>query len=140
MTISSLPALNALLNSSCAFLLLLGYFFIRNKKITAHKISMGSAFVCSIFFLISYLTYHAYHCATPFPGRGWIRPLYFGILLSHTILAVIIPPLAIRTLYLAWRNRIAAHRKLARWTLPIWLYVSVTGVIIYWMLYRVKWL
>ena len=101
---------------------------------------MQSAFVVSVLFLISYLTYHAIHGATRFPGIGAARHLYLFILVSHTILAVVIVPLVLRTLYLGRRRRDEAHRRIARWTFPLWLYVSVTGVIVYWMLYRIKWI
>lgn len=93
------------------------------------------AFGCSILFLISYLTYHYQVGSVPFKGQGWIRPVYFAILLTHTILAVTVVPLALVTLSRAWRERFDAHRRIARWTFPIWLYVSVTGVVVYWMLY-----
>lgn len=133
------PALNAGLNASCAVLLTLGYLAIRRGDVPRHKASMGLAFLISIVFLISYLAYHALHGSTRFTGTGPVRPLYFGILITHTILAVAIVPLALRTLYLALRGRFDAHRRIARWTLPLWLYVSVTGVIVYWMLYRMTW-
>ena len=133
------PTLNAALNATCAVFLLMGYLFIRLKKVLAHRFCMVSAFITSILFLTSYLTYHAMHGATRFPGSGAVRGIYLAILTSHTILAIVIVPLALRTFYLAWRRRYDAHRRIARWTLPVWLYVSVTGVIIYWMLYRVKW-
>lgn len=134
--LSSFPALNASLNATCAVLLLSGYFFIRRKKITAHKICMGLAFVVSTIFLVSYLYYHAHHGSTPFLRQGWIRPVYFTILVSHTILAAVIVPLALITLYRAWKAQFDKHVRIARVTFPIWLYVSITGVVIYWMLYR----
>ena len=134
-----LPTVNAALNGTSAFLLAVGYLFIRQQKIFLHKISMGLAFFVSILFLISYLTYHASHGSTPFPGTGWIRPVYFSILISHTLLAVLIVPLAIRTLDLAIRNRFEEHKRIAHWSWPIWMYVSVTGVVVYWMLYRMEW-
>lgn len=134
--ILKLPSLNALLNSLSALLLISGYLFIRKKKILAHKISMGSAFCLSILFLTSYLIYHFHVGSVPFTKQGWLRPLYFTILISHTILAVAIVPLALTTLYQAWRGNFTKHVKVARWTLPLWLYVSVTGVTVYWMLYR----
>ena len=133
------PALNAALNASCAVLLTAGFFFIRRKNVPAHKLCMLLAFGVSTVFLVSYLTYHARHGSTRFPGTGPVRPIYFAILISHTLLAIVIPPLALRTLYLAWRNRIAEHRRIARRTLPLWLYVSVTGVVVYWMLYQIRW-
>lgn len=137
--LSSLPALNASLNATSALLLLAGYYFIRNRRITAHKTCMVSAFVVSALFLISYLYYHAHHGSTSFPGQGWVRPVYFVILITHIILAAAILPLALVTLYRAWQEQFDRHRRIARWTLPLWLYVSVTGVVIYWMLYQVSW-
>ena len=136
---SPLPTLNACLNGACALLLTLGWLAIRRGDVARHKACMGLAFFTSVAFLASYLTYHALHGSTRFPGAGWVRPLYFAILISHTVLAVVIVPLVLRTLYLALRGRFDAHRRIARWTLPLWLYVSVTGVIVYWMLYRMRW-
>ena len=137
--INSLPSVNACLNAGSALLLLAGYRFVRRKEIATHKLCMGSAFCVSALFLVSYLTYHAFHGATRFPGTGWARLAYLTLLASHTLLAVVIVPLVLRTLYLAARRRFDAHQVIARWTWPLWLYVSVTGVIIYWMLYRVSW-
>ena len=134
-----LPTLNATLNGTCAALLLAGFFFIRNGRVQAHRFTMKAAFGISILFLISYLTHHALHGSTRFVGTGPVRLVYFTILISHTILAVLIVPLAIRTLWLAIQNRYDEHRRIARWTLPLWLYVSVTGVVVYWMLYQVRW-
>ena len=136
---SALPSVNAALNGTAAFLLAVGYLCIRRRQITAHRICMTGAFIASTLFLASYLTYHAHVGSVRFQGTGWIRPVYFAILISHTILAVVIVPLALRTLYLAARGRFEAHRRIARWTLPLWLYVSVTGVVIYGMLYRCGW-
>ncbi|MFQ5864423.1 MAG: DUF420 domain-containing protein [bacterium] len=135
-SISDLPTINATLNSLSTVLLSIGYYFIRQKKITAHKICMLSAFSASILFLISYLIYHYNVGSKPFTGQGWIRPVYFTILTSHTILAVVIVPMAVITLSRALKQRFAKHKKIARWTLPIWLYVSVTGVTVYLMLYQ----
>jgi uncharacterized membrane protein YozB (DUF420 family) len=137
--LSSLPALNASLNATSALLLLAGYLFIRRKKVTAHKIVMVSAFAVSTLFLACYLYYHYHHGSTPFPGEGWVRPVYFTILVSHVLLAAAILPLALITLSRAWKGEFARHRRIARWTLPLWLYVSVTGVVIYWLLYRIRW-
>jgi len=134
--ISFLPAVNAALNATSALLLATGYLCIRRKKITAHKVCMLSAFGTSTLFLISYLTYHYHVGSIRFAGRGGIRMLYFAILTSHTILAAAIPPLALITVYRALRGRFDRHVRIARWTLPIWLYVSVTGVIVYFMLYH----
>jgi uncharacterized membrane protein YozB (DUF420 family) len=134
--LSQLPTLNAGLNATSAALLITGYYFIRQQNITAHRLCMASAFMVSVLFLCSYLYYHAHAGSTRFTGVGWIRPIYFTILLSHTFLAAIVPFLAIMTLYRAMKQEWDKHRRLARWTLPIWLYVSVTGVVIYWLLYH----
>jgi uncharacterized membrane protein YozB (DUF420 family) len=136
MSISELPTLNAILNSISATLLVAGYFFIRRKNIKAHRASMISAFVTSTLFLISYLTYHYYHGSTKFQGQGAIRAVYFSILLTHTILAAAIVPMVFITFSRALKERFDRHRKIARWTLPLWLYVSVTGVVVYLMLYQ----
>ena len=134
--LSALPTLNAILNSLSAVLLLNGYLAIRRRQIRRHKMSMLGAFATSTLFLISYLVYHAQIGSRPFPGQGWIRPLYFGILISHTVLAAAIVPLVLMTLRRALRGDFARHVPIARRTLPLWLYVSVTGVVVYWMLYR----
>ena len=136
MTASSLPMLNAALNSLSAVFLLAGWFFIKSRNQDAHRTCMLSAFACSILFLISYLIYHYQVGSVPFRGQGWVRPVYFSILLTHTVLAVTVVPLALITLNRALKERFDAHRRIARWTFPIWLYVSVTGVVVYWMLYR----
>lgn len=138
MDVSKLPQINAGLNATSAFLLTLGYLFIRQKAITAHTVCMVSACVTSALFLISYITYHVQHGATRFPGQGAVRFLYFAILISHTVLAVVVLPLAVKTLYRALRGNFVKHVAVARITLPIWLYVSVTGVLVYWMLYHGK--
>ncbi|SRR6266550_2346342 len=132
-----LPHLNAVLNSTSALLLLAGFRFIRHGRIRAHRNCQLTAVTTSALFLVSYLTYHYYHGATRFPGEGLVRPVYFTILITHTILAVVIVPLIIVTLYRAARGDFFRHRRIARWTLPLWLYVSVTGVIVYLMLYHV---
>jgi uncharacterized membrane protein YozB (DUF420 family) len=134
--LAALPALNAALNGLSALLLLAGYLFVRRKNFRAHKFCMLAAFSVSGLFLISYLTYHYQAGSTPFAGHGWTRPVYFSILISHIVLAASIVPLALVTLYRGLRSRFALHRRLARRTLPIWLYVSVTGVLIYLMLYH----
>jgi uncharacterized membrane protein YozB (DUF420 family) len=134
--IYALPHLNATLNSISALLLITGYIFIRRRKIAAHRLCMLAAFTASVIFLISYLTYHWFHGSTPFKGAGWVRPVYFTILLTHTVLAVVVAPLAIVTLVRALSERFDKHRRIARWTFPVWLYVSVTGVIVYLMLYQ----
>ena len=136
MTASSLPMFNAALNTLSAVFLLAGWFFIKSRNQDAHRTCMLSAFGCSILFLISYLIYHYQVGSVPFRGQGWVRPVYFSILLTHTVLAVTVVPLALITLNRALKERFDAHRRIARWTFPIWLYVSVTGVVVYWMLYR----
>ncbi len=137
--LSWLPAVNACLNSASALLLTAGFWFVRRKQIEAHKRCMIAAFGCSVLFLTSYLTYHWFHGSTRFPATGPIRAIYLAILATHTLLAIFVAPMAIRTLTLGLKDRVEAHRKIARWTLPIWLYVSVTGVVVYWMLYRMTW-
>ncbi|MBI4051735.1 MAG: DUF420 domain-containing protein [Elusimicrobia bacterium] len=134
--ISTLPTLNACLNGASAFFLLTGYVLIRQRKIAAHTLCMGIAFLTSILFLISYLFYHSQVGSVRFTGMGWSRPIYFFILTTHSILAVAIVPLALRTLYLASKKAFEQHTRIARITLPLWLYVSVTGVVVYWMLYH----
>ncbi len=134
--VSYLPSINAALNSACALLLMAGYLFIRNKKVIAHKLCMLSAFTVSTLFLISYLTYHYQVGSVPFKGQGWFRVVYFSVLISHTVLAAAIVPLVLVTFTRALRGSFDRHKRIARWTLPLWLYVSVTGVLVYWMLYR----
>lgn len=136
MDVSKLPALNAALNATSGLLLILGFIFIRQRAIKAHTICMVTACLTSTLFLISYLTYHYYHGSTRFQGQGFIRWVYFGILLTHTILAVVITPLAIITFFQGLLGRFQKHVKIARITFPLWLYVSVTGVVIYLMLYH----
>jgi uncharacterized membrane protein YozB (DUF420 family) len=133
--LASIPPLNAVLNGSAAVLLLLGFYFITHRKILAHKICMVSAFLCSAAFLSLYLYFHYHAGVIRFSGQGWIRPVYFTILISHTILATVSLPLILITLTLALRNNFAKHHRIARWTFPIWLYVSLTGVIVYWLLF-----
>jgi uncharacterized membrane protein YozB (DUF420 family) len=130
------PALNATLNGASAILLLGGYAAIRSGKMDLHKKLMVSAFFVSCAFLVSYVIYHArIHQVIHFQGQGWIRPVYFTLLISHTILAIVIVPLILITLRRAWIERFDKHRQIARWTLPLWFYVSVTGVIVYFMVY-----
>lgn len=136
MDVASLPALNAFLNATSAVLLVTGWRFIRQKRVVAHRTCMLAAFGVSILFLASYLYYHAHVGSIAFTGTGWVRPVYFGILLTHTVLAALVPFLALVTIYRALRGRFEQHRRIARVTLPIWLYVSVTGVVIYIMLYH----
>lgn len=135
--LSSLPALDAVLNGASAVFLITGYTFIRRGNMRAHRTCMLTAFACSVAFLYFYLYFHAHAGVIRFSGQGWIRPVYFTLLTSHTILAAVIVPLVLITLSRALRKRFDRHRAIARWTLPIWLYVSVTGVIIYWLLYIV---
>ncbi|MGH9906420.1 MAG: DUF420 domain-containing protein [Pyrinomonadaceae bacterium] len=133
---SYLPHLNAILNSTSALFLIAGYRFIRAGFIRAHRNCQVTALAASVLFLTSYLTYHYFHGDTPFPGQGIVRPVYFAILISHVILAIVIVPLVLITVYRAARGDFPRHRRIARWTLPLWLYVSVTGVIVYLMLYH----
>jgi uncharacterized membrane protein YozB (DUF420 family) len=134
--VPSHPALNAALNATAGLFLLVGYVCIRRRRIAAHRTCMLCAVVCSFAFLISYLIYHWQVGSVKFQGQGWIRPVYFSILITHTVLAAAIVPLVIMTLTRALREQFDRHRRLARWTLPLWFYVSVTGVVIYFLLYR----
>ena len=136
MSASDLPALNASLNGVAALFLMAGYAFIRQRKVTAHRASMVGALAASALFLVSYVVYHANAGSKPFPGTGPIRAVYFFILITHVVLAAAILPMALVTLSRALRERFDLHVRIARWTLPLWLYVSVTGVVIYLMLYR----
>ena len=131
-----LPTVNATLNATAAILLLTGYSLIRRKRILAHKRIMLTAFGVSIAFLICYVVYHAQVGSVPYQKTGFLRTIYFSILITHITLAATVPVLAIITLRRALRGDFVRHRKIARWTFPIWLYVSVTGVIVYLMLYR----
>jgi len=135
--ISYLPHVNACLNATSAVLLFTGYTFIRSRNVAAHRACQIAALVVSLLFLASYLTYHYHHGSTRFQGAGIVRPIYFTILTSHTILAIVIVPLVALTFYRALRNDFARHRRIARITLPLWLYVSITGVIVYLMLYQI---
>ncbi|MDP4198464.1 MAG: DUF420 domain-containing protein [Bacteroidota bacterium] len=137
MTISDLPALNATLNGTSAVLLLVAHNRIKHGAIQQHRSLMIAAFTTSILFLISYLTYHFNAGVLHFGGTGIIRPMYFTLLTTHTILAAAVPVLATITLIFGLRGRYEKHRKIARWTYPIWLYVSATGVIIYFLLYQI---
>jgi uncharacterized membrane protein YozB (DUF420 family) len=134
--VTSLPAVNATLNSIAAVLLVGGYVMIRQRRIAQHRACMLGAFATSALFLISYLTYHASVGSKPFPGEGTVRVIYFAILISHVSLAAAILPLAIVTLRRGLMARYDRHMAIARWTLPLWLYVSVTGVVVYLMLYQ----
>ena len=137
--LSDFPGLNASLNATTSVLLLGGYAAIRAKKIRVHRAFMISAFVTASLFLVSYLWYHAHAGSKRFPGHGTRRAIYLSILLTHTVLAAVIVPMAIVTMRRGLKRLHPLHEKLARWTLPVWLYVSVTGVVVYWMLYRVAW-
>ncbi|MEX0995024.1 MAG: DUF420 domain-containing protein [Balneolaceae bacterium] len=132
--VNQLPALNALLNSASTILILLGYFAIRKRQYVRHMKWMLTAFVTSSLFLISYLIYHHYTGHTPFPGEGLIRPVYFTILISHIILSAFVVPLVLTSFYFAYSGKFQTHRKVSKWTLPVWLYVSVTGVVIFFIL------
>ena len=134
-----LPTLNAILNATAATLLVIGYVLIRRGNRRRHKQVMLAALLCSAAFLVSYLYYHYQVGSVHFEGEGTVRTVYLGILLTHTVLAAAVPPLAIVTVVRGLRERYDRHRKIARVTLPIWLYVSVTGVVVYWMLYRMSW-
>jgi len=129
-----LPALNALLNGLCTVALLAGFYFIRRGNIPAHRVSMVIAFAFSSLFLVSYITNHALHGETHFPGLGTVRTVYLSILASHVILSVVALPMVLTTFFFSLSGRFLQHRKIARFTLPIWLYVSVTGVVVYAML------
>jgi putative membrane protein len=132
------PALNALLNLLSALFLTVGFIQIRNGRMRRHRAFMLAAFATSSVFLGSYLAYHYSAGSTRFQGQGWIRPTYFAILISHSFLAALVVPLVLVTLSRGLRERFPAHRRVARWTLPIWLYVSVTGVVVYVMLYHLS--
>jgi uncharacterized membrane protein YozB (DUF420 family) len=136
MSVHDLPALNAMLNGTAAVLLVCGLALILRGRKEAHRRVMLAAFTVSVLFLVSYLVYHAQVGSVRFQGRGAIRNVYFAILLTHTVLAAAVPPLAVVTLSRALRGRFDRHRAIARWTLPVWLYVSISGVVVYWMLYR----
>jgi len=135
--ISYLPHLNACLNASSAVLLFSVFALSCKSNVAAHRACQTSALIVSSLFLISYLTYHYYHGTTRFPGTGLARPIYFTVLTSHTILAIVIVPLIATTFYRALKRDFVRHRKIARFTLPLWLYVSITGVIVYLMLYQI---
>lgn len=136
MGVRDLPAVNATLNGTAAVLLVWGHRLMRQRRIASHKAVMTTAFGVSVAFLICYLVYHAQVGSVAFRKTGPVRALYFSILISHTMLAVTVPVLAVITLRRGLENQVQRHRKIAQWTYPIWLYVSVTGVVVYWMLYR----
>lgn len=136
MTVTDLPALNASLNATSFVLLTTGWFLIRSGRRQAHKWCMISALAVSAMFLTSYVIYHLNVGSVPFQKTGWIRTVYFAVLIPHVILAAAIVPMILITVSRALSNRFDKHKQIARWTLPLWLYVSVTGVIVYWMLYQ----
>ena len=137
LTISDLPALNAALNGIAAILLVTGYLFIKQGRRRQHQWCMLGALTTSALFLVSYVTYHLHAGSRPFPGQGPIRVVYFAILITHVILAAVIVPLALLTAVRGLRSQFDKHVKIARWTFPVWVYVSVTGVVIYLMLYEI---
>jgi uncharacterized membrane protein YozB (DUF420 family) len=139
-TVHDLPAVNATLNAVSGILLLAGYLLIRARRIDEHRRCMIAACAASTLFLVSYVTYHAQVGSVRFTRGGLVRPLYFSILITHVILAAAVLPLAVVTLTRGLKGRFASHRKIARWTLPIWLYVSITGVLVYVLLYQPRWL
>jgi len=134
--VAALPALNAALNASSALLLVAGYVFIRRRRISAHRACMLAAAAVSTAFLASYIVYHSLAGSRPFTGQGWVRTVYFPVLITHIILAAGMVPFVLTTLYRALTGDFVRHARLARFTLPVWLYVSVSGVAVYWMLYR----
>jgi len=134
---SIFPAINAALNGASAILLTTGRVLIGRKRIAQHRACMIAAFLTSSVFLVCYLYYHAHVGSVRFPGQGWVRPVYFGILISHTVLAAAVVPLVLLSLNYGLRSRFDRHRKISRWTFPVWLYVSITGVVVYIMLYQI---
>ena len=140
MSIQDLPAINATLNALSGILLLIGYLLIRARRIEQHRLCMIAAFAMSSLFLVCYVIYHAQVGSVPFTRQGFVRPVYFTILITHVSLAFVLLPMAIVTLSRGLKARYALHRRLARWTFPIWLYVSVTGVLVYVLLYQPTWL
>ena len=130
------PSVNAALNASSALLLVAGFGFVRRRQIAAHRACMLTAFGLSTLFLVGYLVHHARVGSVPFAGTGFVRTLYFALLVPHIVLSAVVLPLALTTIWYGWHADIVRHRRIARWTLPLWLYVSVSGVAVYWMLYR----
>lgn len=137
MDLNIFPAVNAGLNGASAVLLTTGRAFIWRRKVRLHRACMIAAVITSSLFLVSYLYYHAHVHSVHFPGQGWVRPVYFTILISHTVLAVVVVPLVLLSLTYGLRGKFDRHRRFARWTFPIWLYVSLTGVVVYIMLYQI---
>ncbi len=140
MTVHDLPAVNATLNALSGVLLLIGYMLIRARRIEQHRRCMIAAFVTSSLFLVSYLVYHAQVGSVPFTRHGLVRPVYFTILITHVTLAAVVLPMALVTLSRGLKRRFVQHRRIARWTFPIWMYVSVTGVLVYVLLYQPGWI
>jgi uncharacterized membrane protein YozB (DUF420 family) len=140
LSVHDLPAINATLNAISGLLLFIGFLLIRSRRIELHRRFMIAAFAASALFLVSYVLYHAQVGSVRFTRQGFVRPLYFGILITHVVLAAAVLPMAIVTLTRGLNGRFPAHRAIARWTLPIWLYVSVTGVLVYVLLYQPTWL
>lgn len=136
MTVYDLPAVNAALNGTCALLLLAGYSQAKARNVAAHRAIMTAALAVSALFLACYLYYHAHAGATRFAGEGWSRPVYFTILTTHTILATVVLPLVVVAVWRAVRGEVERHRRIVRWAWPIWMYVSVTGVLVYFFLYQ----
>jgi putative membrane protein len=134
--VAALPALNALLNAASALLLSAGWVCVRRRRLAAHRACMLAAFCVSVLFLVSYVVYHALAGSRPFTGQGWLRGVYFSILVPHVVLAAAMVPFVLTTLYRALTGDFVRHARLARWTLPVWLYVSLTGVLVYWLLYH----
>lgn len=134
--VSYFPLLNASLNGASGVFLAAGYVFIRRRQVERHRFCMISAAGLSALFLVSYLIYHAVAGSTRFTGSDWTRPIYFTLLILHIIFAALMVPMALTTLYRAWRSRFHQHRRIARWTLPLWLFVSASGVVLYFMLYH----
>src|SRR5262245_43176884 len=134
--VTDLPAVNAALNFTAAVLIGSGYYFIKQKNIRAHKVCMIAALAVSGLFLTSYLVYHYNVGSVRFTKQGWLRNVYFPLLISHTILAAVVLPMVLRTGFLAFKGRFLSHVRIARWTFPIWIYVSITGVVVYLMLYQ----
>ncbi|MBI3784390.1 MAG: DUF420 domain-containing protein [Deltaproteobacteria bacterium] len=133
---SLLPVINAFLNGSSAVLLSFGFYFIRRRRIAAHRFCMSIAVVLSGMFLVTYVVHHYQVGTVKFLGPSWLKTIYLSVLAPHVILAAVMVPMVLTTLAHAWRGRFARHRRIARWTLPIWLYVSVSGVVVYWLLYH----
>ncbi len=131
-----LPTVNAVLNAGAAAFLVAGYVFVRRKNIPAHRRSMLTAFALSTLFLLGYVAHHAQVGDVKYHGTGILRSVYFAVLIPHIVLAAVVVPMALLTIYRGWTQRIKQHRKVARWTLPVWLFVSVSGVVVYWMLYH----